>query len=136
MLKPILILTGLFLAMVIPSRAQQSQIPKKDSSKREPVFRMVDQMPEFIGDLNTFINQHLQYPEDARKAKLEGRVVIKVVIEPDGRVSTPTVEQSISPALDAEAIRVVRLMPPWKPGKQYGYAIPVMYHIPVTFKLQ
>jgi protein TonB len=135
MLKPLLFLTGCLLAATVSGTAQQPQIPKKDSLKREPVFSRVDQMPEFIGNMDTFINQHLQYPEDARKAKLEGRVVIKVVIEPDGRVSTPSVERSVSPALDAEAIRVVRLMPPWKPGKQYGYAVPIMYHIPVTFKL-
>ncbi len=135
MRKSLLILTGFALAAPVPSIAQQPLRSKTDTLKPEPVFRIVDQMPQFDGDLKTFLNQTLRYPEDAREAKIEGRVVVQFVIEPDGQVTTPRVERGAYPSLDAEAIRIIKLMPRWKPGKQNGHAVRVFYRIPITFKL-
>lgn len=132
-LFPILSLT---MMSSVGSYAQKtSSSTEADTLKPEPVFRIVDQMPQFEGDLNKFLSRNLRYPEDAREAKIEGRVVVQFVIEPDGQVTTPRVERGAYPSLDAEAIRIIKLMPRWKPGKQNGQAVRVFYHIPITFKL-
>ena len=106
------------------------QEPKKE------IFMMADQMPEFNGDLNGFLNHALQYPAEARKRGAQGRVIMKFVVDETGRITDPVVERGADPALDAEALRVVKAMPPWKPGRQNGKPVAVLYRVPVTFRLQ
>ncbi len=100
------------------------------------IFKFVEQMPAFNGDLQVYLRDHLRYPDDARESGAEGRSIIQFVVNEDGSISGVEVVRSAgSSSLDAEAKRVVSGMPHWKPGKQQGKAVKVYFTLPVTFKL-
>lgn len=110
----------------------------------EDVFDVVQHMPEFPGGmpkLLEFIRQNIQYPEAAKRSKLEGRVIMQVVIDKDGTVTQPRILRSVNPVLSAdaalceEAFRIVSIMPKWKPGRQHGVNLKVRYAFPVKFEL-
>jgi len=100
------------------------------------VFRFVEQMPEFPGDVNAYIQSHMHYPAKELKAGIEGRVVVQFVVEADGTIGNVEVVRKLSPACDAEALRMVKAMPRWKPGKQNGQPVAVFEMLPVTFRLK
>ncbi len=107
-------------------------------SKPGKIFDVVEEMPQFPGGpqaLFEFLGKTIKYPKDAEEAGIQGRVIITFVVEPDGSISDAHVVKSVSPSLDAEAIRVINAMPKWEPGKQNGEAIRVKYTVPVTFRL-
>ena len=102
------------------------------------VFTVVEEMPQFpggMGEAMRFLAKNIRYPAEAQKAKIEGRVIVRFVVTRDGKVSDAEVVRGVSPDLDAEAIRVVGLMPDWIPGKQRGKAVPVKYTMPIMFRL-
>lgn len=102
------------------------------------VYECVEEMPEFPGGLSAllgFVKEHLRYPESTRKDGLQGRVVVGVVIDEEGNVTQSCIFRSISSQLDAEALRVIGLLPKWKPGRLRGKPVKVRFAIPVTFKL-
>ena len=105
----------------------------------EPVYKVVEVMPEFPGGMKAlmdFIQKNIRYPEEARKNGIQGRVAVSVVIDENGCVTDPVIMRSRYPALDEEALRIVGLMPQWKPGMQQGKAVKVEFTFPVTFKLE
>ena len=107
--------------------------------KEDVVFQVAEQMPEFPGGMQKamiFLAKNMKYPVAAQKAKIEGRVIVQFVVDKDGSISRTKVVNSVSPELDAEAIRVVNMMPKWNPGKQRGKEVPVMFTMPITFRLQ
>ena len=107
-------------------------------SKPGKIFDVVEEMPQFPGGpqaLFEFLGKTIKYPKDAEEAGIQGRVIITFVVEPDGSISDARVVKSVSPSLDAEAIRVINAMPNWEPGKQNGEAIRVKYTVPITFRL-
>ena len=111
---------------------------KSADDKSEKIFDVVKQMPEFRGGdkaMFEFLSKHIQYPEEARKKSIQGRVITTFVVEKDGSISNARVVKPVNPDLDAEALRVVNAMPNWNPGKQNGKAVRVKYTVPVTFKL-
>lgn len=117
---------------------QKTETAPTARSNDGEVFTVVEAMPEYpggMGEFMKFIAQHIQYPADALQAKLQGRVIARFVVREDGSVSDIEILRSISPSLDAEAIRVLKLMPKWKPGTQRGKAVAVKYTVPVTFRL-
>ena len=117
--------------------AQKTVVSKKQS--KEVVFDTVDQMPEFPGGLDSlmsFLTSTIKYPKEAMDKKIEGRVMVKFIVEKDGQVSTPQVLKSVCPAVDEEALRVIRCMPRWKPGKQNGKEVRVFFTLPVTFRMK
>lgn len=100
------------------------------------IFKYVEQMPEFPGDVNSYLGNNLRYPESARESGEEGRTIIQFVVSENGEISDVTVVKSSGhSSLDAEAKRVVGKMPKWKPGKQNGKAVKVYFTLPVTFRL-
>lgn len=100
------------------------------------IFKFVEQMPAFEGDLNSYLVSHLRYPDEARESGTEGRSVIQFVVNEDGSISgVEVVRTAGSSSLDQEAKRVVSNMPRWKPGKQQGKAVKVYFTLPITFKL-
>ena len=116
---------------------------QKKASNSEPqekvIFQVVEQMPEFpggMGEAMKFLAKNMKYPVAAQQAKIEGRVIVQFVVERDGSVSDVKVMSGVSPELDAEAIRVVSMMPKWIPGKQRGKAVAVKYTMPIMFRLQ
>ena len=112
---------------------------KKEVIQEEDIFQVVEEMPEFpggMGEAMKFIGKNIKYPVVAQQAKIEGRVIVQFVVERDGSVSSVEIMRGVSPDLDAEAIRVVSMMPKWNPGKQRGRAVAVKYTMPIIFRLQ
>ncbi len=99
------------------------------------ILDQAEQMPEFNGDIRTWLTENIHYPEAARKGGKHGRVVVKFYIDEKGAVREPEVVRSVDPLLDAEALRVVRSMPPWTPGQEGGGPVPVYFHLPISFQL-
>lgn len=97
---------------------------------------VVEQMPAFAGDMNKFIASIIRYPEQAREANVQGRVLLQFVVNEDGSISNVVIERGIGAGCDEEALRVIEAMPKWKPGKQNGIAVKVYYKIPIKFSLE
>ena len=106
---------------------------------KSQVFTVVEEMPKFPGGqgaLLEFLANNIQYPAEAKQNGTQGRVSTCFIVEKDGSISNVEILRSVSPALDAEAVRVIKAMPKWEPGKQRGQAVRVKYTVPVTFRLQ
>ena len=108
----------------------------KQSDKK--IFRVVEEMPKFKGGdakLMEFLMMNMKYPESAIKAKQQGRAVVGFVVGKDGTVSDVYIKRSTGyDVLDNEAMRVVKSMPAWEPGKQKGKPVDVKYFVPITFR--
>ena len=115
-------------------------VPKvKEEPQEKVIFQVVEEMPQFpggMGEAMKFLAKNIKYPVSAQQAKIEGRVIVQFVVERDGSISDIHTVRSVSPELDAEAVRVVSLMPKWIPGKQRGKAVAVKYTMPIMFRLQ
>lgn len=115
------------------------EMEETEEPQEKVIFQVVEEMPEFpggMGEAMKFLAKNIKYPVAAQQAKIEGRVIVQFVVERDGSISDIHTVRSVSPELDAEAIRVVSLMPEWKPGKQRGKAVAVKYTMPIMFRLQ
>ena len=115
------------------------EVEETEEPQEKVIFQVVEEMPEFpggMGEAMKFLAKNIKYPVAAQQAKIEGRVIVQFVVERDGSISDIHTVRSVSPELDAEAIRVVSLMPKWKPGKQRGKAVAVKYTMPIMFRLQ
>lgn len=111
---------------------------KATQQKVDEVFVTVEEAPTFPGGtagLVDFLNENIKYPEDAQKRGKEGRVIVQFIVEKDGSLSDINIVRSADPLFDAEAVRVVKSMPIWNPGKQRGQEVRVRYTLPVLFKL-
>ena len=109
--------------------------PEEEEEEPEPeIFVVVEEMPELIGGLGE-IQRKIKYPEIARKAGVEGRVILQFIVNENGDVTEPTVVRGIGAGCDEEALRVVREAK-FKPGKQRGKAVKVKMSLPITFKLK
>ena len=122
---------------------EKEQPVKQEETKIQPqeevIFQVVEEMPQFPGGMAEamkFLAKNIKYPVAAQQAKIEGRVIVQFVVERDGSISDVHAMRGVNPDLDAEAIRVVSLMPKWKPGKQRGKAVAVKYTMPIMFRLQ
>lgn len=106
--------------------------------QEKKVFDVVEQMPRFSGGdaaLMKYLSENIKYPETAEKNGAQGRVVCNFVIEQDGSVSNVEILKSVEESLDKEAIRVIKAMPKWYPGRQNGMPVRVKYTLPITFRL-
>ena len=113
--------------------------PEPVKEEETKVFDVVEQMPSFPGGpsaLMQYLNSNIKYPVVAEENGVQGRVVCTFVVEKDGSITDVRVVKSVDPSLDKEAMRVVKGMPKWIPGKQNGSAVRVKYTVPVTFRLQ
>ena len=105
----------------------------------DDAYQVVDEMPQFPGGMKAlmdYLSANVKYPEAAKQAGISGRVTTQFVVGEDGVIRDVKVVRSVSPELDAEAIRVMSSMPKWKPGKQDGKPVPVRYTVPVNFRGQ
>jgi len=115
----------------------QPEPPKHEDENK--VFDVVEQPPSFPGGmaaLNAYLRDNIKYPVVAAENGIEGKVIVQFVVGKDGSISNVTVARSADASLDKEAIRVVKSMPKWTPGKQNGTTVNVKYTCPVTFRLQ
>ena len=116
----------------------QVEVQEEEVVEQE-IFQIVEEMPAFPGGeakLMEYVGKNIKYPQIARETGIQGRVFIGFVVEPDGSVSNVKLLRGIGGGCDEEAMRVVKSMPKWKPGKQRGKAVRVSYTLPVVFKLQ
>lgn len=103
------------------------------------VFQMVEEQPQFPGGMSAlmkFLANEIKYPEAAREEAAQGRVYLSFVVERDGSIADVRVMRGVHPALDQEAMRAVRAMPQWAPGRQQGQVVRTRYTLPVAFQLQ
>ena len=100
-------------------------------------YTYVEQFPEFGSNLSAWVTSQMRYPPAALDKGIEGRVVVKFIVQPDGCVTDATIERGgFWPDLDAETLRIINAMPKWKtPGRQGGKAVPVYFMFPVKFQL-
>jgi len=115
-----------------------ADVPNGEKEQQE-IFTVVEEMPQFpggMGEAMKFLAQNIKYPAVAQQAKVEGRVIVQFLVKENGKVADIKVMRGVSPELDAEAMRVVGLMPDWIPGKQRGKAVAVKYTMPIMFRLQ
>lgn len=104
----------------------------------EKIFLVVEQPAEFTGGqaaMMKWISEHIQYPAVAKENGVSGRVVVKFVVEKDGSITNQTVVKGVDKDLDKEALRLIKSMPNWKPGKNNGNPVRSYYNLPVTFRL-
>jgi len=112
---------------------------KKPDEVKEVIHTLVEQMPQFPGGdaaLMKYLSSHINYPPMAAENNVQGKVILQFVVEKDGRVGEVKIARSVDKDLDREAIRVVKSLPKFTPGRQNGYAVRVWYTLPVNFKLQ
>ncbi|MEI8280004.1 MAG: TonB family protein [Bacteroidota bacterium] len=102
-------------------------------------FTYVEQMPVFPGNqnaLSNYLRENIKYPEDAVANNIQGKVIVKFVVNDSGNIRNATIVLSVFPSLDSEALRVVNNMPAWKPGHQQGKPVSVYFTLPISFKLE
>jgi TonB family protein len=119
-------------------KAVQKQQAKPEGKSEVQIFTVVEEMPEYPGGnkaMYSFMGQNIKYPEKARQNKVEGTVYVSFVVLKDGSVSSVSVLRGIGSGCDEEAMRVVKSMPNWKPGKQDGKPVNVQYNLPIKFTL-
>jgi protein TonB len=112
---------------------------EEEEVQEQEIFQIVEEMPAYPGGeqkLMEFVAKNIKYPQIARETGIQGRVFVGFVVEPDGSVSNVKVLRGIGGGCDEEAMRVVKSMPKWKPGKQRGKAVRVSYMLPVNFTLK
>ena len=125
--------------VVVKAESPEDTAQFKNAESTEKTYVVVEQMPAFPGGdaaLMKYLSENIKYPEAAEKAGEQGRVVVNFIVEKDGAISNVNVVRSVTPTLDAEAVRVIKAMPKWVPGKQDGQSVRVKYNVPVSFKLQ
>ncbi|MDB4582546.1 energy transducer TonB [Draconibacterium sp.] len=107
-------------------------------NEKSDVYRTVDEMPVYPGGndaLRNFIAQNVTYPEKAKKEGIRGKVFVSFVINKKGEVSNAKIERGVSPELDKEALRVIKSLPKWTPGKEKGKLAKVQFTVPINFAL-
>ena len=134
-MKKIILMSMMAVLCLMTASAQKTVV----SQSNQNLYDQVEQMPEFPGGMPAmidFLQTNLKYPEDAIKQKVSGRVMVMFVVETDGSLSNVRVARKVFPSLDAEAVRVVKTMPKWKPGKENGRPVRVNFTLPVVFTLK
>lgn len=134
-LKILLVTTSYFIS-ISEIRAQDKTSEKTDV--KADIYDVVEEEPEFPGGkeaLYKFIGNNFKYPAESRAANSQGKVYVSFVIDKKGKITDVKIVRGVDEWLDAEAIRVVKKMPKWKPGKQRGKKVKVRYTLPIICKL-
>jgi protein TonB len=123
-------------ASAAPTRVE---VAVEAAPKEEQVFTVVEQQPEFNGGmaaLGQYLGKNLRYPAAAQRANVSGRVFVSFVVNTDGSIQDVSVLKGLGFGTDEEAIRVIKAMPKWRPGKQSGRPVRVKYNLPINFTLE
>ena len=125
------------------NQAQEEFVPveiePEETVVEEEIFTVVENDPEFPGGMEAlyeYLGKNIQYPTIAKENNITGKVYITFVVEKDGSIANPRILRDIGGGCGQEAIRVVKAMPKWKPGKQRGKAVRVQFNLPVSFNLR
>ena len=134
-MKKLVLLSMMAVLCLMTANAQKTVV----SQSNQNVYDQVEQMPEFPGGMPAmieFLQTNIKYPKDAIKQDVGGKVMVMFVVETDGSISNVRVARKVFPSLDEEAVRVVKTMPKWKPGKEKGRLVRVNYTLPVVFSIK
>ncbi len=124
---------------VAVERNAEAQVTNESNPQSETIYKSVEQMPMFPGgeiELIKYLSQNIQYPPEAAKNNVQGRVILQFVVDKTGQVGEVKVVRSVSEELDAEAVRVVKTLPKFEPGRQDGQPVAVWYTLPVSFNIR
>ncbi|PCI93422.1 MAG: energy transducer TonB [Flavobacteriales bacterium] len=127
----------LILAVMISPLVGMSQVVEATESKEE-VYTIVERMPEFPGGnkaMFEFLGNNIEYPPKAKAKNIQGKVYVNFTISKDGTIRDVKVLRKAHKLLDAEAVRVIKIMPDWIPGMQRGEMVSVSYNLPINFSL-
>ena len=130
---------NLLLAVLMVFSVWVSAQKDSSSDKAPVIFTFVENNPEFPGgeeELIKFLQHNIKYPKRERNKDIQGKVLVRFVVDIDGSVKDVIVVKSVSEGLDKEAVRVVKMLPKFKPGKQQGKPVMVYYNLPVNFSLK
>ena len=122
--------------IIDPDKVDEYLAERKDTTN---VYDVVEEMPGFPGGtqkLIKFIEENMRYPKKCAKKGIYGRVIVAFIVERNGELSNIKVVKSVHRALDKEALRIVKLMPRWIPGRQNGVTVRVKYIIPIRFSVK
>ncbi len=128
-------LSVLALLLIVNTNA----MAQNKKAANDKVLEKAEVMPEFPGGeqaMMKFVSENVQYPEKAKEKEISGRVLVGFIVEKDGSVNEVKIVRGIGGGCDEEAVRVVKAMPKWKPGKQDGKTVRVSYTMPFFFKMQ
>ncbi|MBQ5466617.1 MAG: energy transducer TonB [Muribaculaceae bacterium] len=131
-MKKLILMSMMAVLCLMTANAQKTVV----SQSKQNVYDVVEQMPEFPGGMPAmieFLQTNLNYPKDAKKQNVGGRILVMFVVEADGSISNVRVAKKVFPSLDAEALRVVKAMPKWNPGKEKGKPVRVNFSLPIVF---
>lgn len=122
----------------MPFKSKKQEItgviaPAKNATTDTEIYTFVDEIPKPKYDLMLYFTRHMRYPYEAKKDGIEGRVMVRFVVNKDGSFSNFEIMRGVNPALNEEAIRVLKTMPKWRPGKMKGVAVRCSYVQPFTF---
>ena len=123
----------------VEEKIAEEQVTKEPVPESKKVYESVEQMPEFPGGvegLMRYLQQNVQYPPSAVQNNVQGRVVVQFIIDETGQVGDVKVVRSVSEDVDAEAVRVIKSLPKFEPGRQGGEPVSVWYTLPIAFKMQ
>lgn len=129
--KPAIAKPAELLSETIKALSVQAQDTVGDNA----IFQIVEEMPKFNGDAIKWVNQHVKYPVKAIEQSISGKVLVSFVISKTGAVKDVRIAKGADPVLNEEALRVIKAMPAWTPGKQKGKVVNVAYTIPVNFSI-
>jgi len=125
----------LFATLILISSYSAYAQESSDGPKNGITYTGKVSTPEFNGDMDKFLAENLKYPDDAREAAKEGIVNVYCLIDVKGRIHDPIIIKGISPSIDSEAMRLVKMMPSWTPAKARGKSIESNVRIQIPFKL-
>lgn len=128
-----------FVIMMFVGLYQSLDVKAENMTGGDDVYIIVEEMPVFPGGdeaLRNYITNNIRFPNELAEACIQGRVYVCFVIDTTGKVTNVRVARPLHPSLDAEAIRVVKNMPKWKPGRHKGKVVKVSYTIPINFALK
>lgn len=142
-MKRVLFLTltlalSLFASAQTPQKTAPAAQQKSVQTEESKIFTVVEESPEFPGGMEAlyqFLASNIKYPGHSDQC-VNGKVIVSFVIEKDGSVSDAKVVRKLAPNFDDEALRVVKLMPKWKPGRQDGKPVRVQFNLPINFSLK
>jgi TonB family protein len=127
------------LLVLVPALGfSQASDRVQDTTKEEMIYDMPEIMPKYPGGpdaLDDFLKSNLKYPPAAKEKGIQGKVYVQFVVEKDGSITNVEVRRGVNPLLDAEALRVAKLLPNFEPGTMRGKKVRVRYTLPVAFVL-
>jgi TonB family protein len=135
-IKYLLIIWSLLMVFRADAQSMDQQAPADNTNHTHPADTATDQRPAPGYDLDKYFADNIRYPDSARSHEVEGRVAVTFLVKKNGAISKCAISHSVDPDLDAEALRVISNMPPWKPGRKNGKPVNTWVEQGVWFKLE